>query len=445
MSKLIFMLLLCGVSSLSWADNAISNTTIRNSTVIQAGGNVKVTRVQNNYVTNNYGVPEAAYHYLLNKLVDQGIALKDRDRVIEDWVKKYKELESQLALRSDGTAKQARALLAEGKLDEAEALFKKSLAAKLNIVKEAAADAFSLAKIKMLQLDYLAAKSYYLQATQLDPDNALYLSDLGFYLYTMGEYAEAEPLYQRSLAIREVVLRKDHPEVALGLNNLALLYVAQGKYAEAEPLYQRSLTIWERALGENHPNVATSLSNLAGFYYAQGKYDNAEPLLQRSLAIREKALGKDHPDAATSFNNLAEIYHTQGKYAETESLFQRSLAILEKALGKEHPKVAIILNNLASLYADQGKYTEAEPLYLRSLKISEKTLGKEHPDVAISLNNLAMLYDSRGEYAKAKPLYQRALAILERSLGKGHSRTQTVRRNLQAVQAKKFYPSPSKP
>ncbi len=43
--------------------------------------------------------------------------------------------------------------------------------------------------------------------------------------------------------------------VATSLNNLAGLYQAQGKYAEAEPLYKRSLSIKEKALGpESEPS-----------------------------------------------------------------------------------------------------------------------------------------------------------------------------------------------
>ncbi len=38
-------------------------------------------------------------------------------------------------------------------------------------------------------------------------------------------------------------------EVAYPLLNLAILYYEQGKYAEAEPLYQRSLRIREQTLG----------------------------------------------------------------------------------------------------------------------------------------------------------------------------------------------------
>ena len=42
-----------------------------------------------------------------------------------------------------------------------------------------------------------------------------------------GEYDDAKPLYERSLAIREKVLGPDHPGVATGLNNLAELLKSQ--------------------------------------------------------------------------------------------------------------------------------------------------------------------------------------------------------------------------
>ena len=113
-----------------------------------------------------------------------------------------------------------------------------------------------------------------------------------------GKYTEAEPLYQRALAIDEKALGPEHPDVATDLNNLALLYQGQGKYTEAEPLHKRALAIWEKALGPEHPHVGQSLNNLAALYQAQGKYTEAEPLFQRSLAIREKALGPEHPNVA---------------------------------------------------------------------------------------------------------------------------------------------------
>ena len=63
------------------------------------------------------------------------------------------------------------------------------------------------------------------------------------------------------------------------LNNLASVYREEGRFAEAEPLYRRSLGIWEKALGPDHPLVAASLINVGELYQAQGRYTEAEPLL----------------------------------------------------------------------------------------------------------------------------------------------------------------------
>ena len=102
----------------------------------------------------------------------------------------------------------------------------------------------------------------------------------------LGDYAKAEPLHKRSLAITEKALGPDHPDVATSLNNLAGLYDTQGHYARAEPLYKRSLAIFEKALGADHPHVATSLENLAVLYRATKRNEEAGKLERRATKIR---------------------------------------------------------------------------------------------------------------------------------------------------------------
>jgi CHAT domain-containing protein/tetratricopeptide (TPR) repeat protein len=267
----------------------------------------------------------------------------------------------------------------------------------------------------------------------LGPDHASVartLNNLGALYQAQGRYAQAEPLYKRSLAIKEKALGPDHPDVALSLNNLAELYRAQGSYAEAEPAYKRSLVIWEKSVGPDHPHVAAFLNNLASLYVAQGRYTDAEPRYLRSLAIWEKSLGSDHPNVAFSLNNLGLLYQAQGRYAEAEQFYERSLAIREMALGADHPDVAASLNNLAELYRDQGRYADAEPLYKRSLLIKEKAFGPDHPDVALSLNNLGLLYQNQGRYAVAEPLLKRSLAIKEKAFGPDHPDVAAALNNL---------------
>ena len=85
------------------------------------------------------------------------------------------------------------------------------------------------------------------------------------------------------------------PGVALSLNNLAELYRAMGRYAEAEPLYRRSLEVREKRLGPDHPHVATSLNDLASLYEDMGRYAEAEPLDRRSLKITRSSSGPTTP------------------------------------------------------------------------------------------------------------------------------------------------------
>jgi CHAT domain-containing protein/tetratricopeptide (TPR) repeat protein len=251
-------------------------------------------------------------------------------------------------------------------------------------------------------------------------DVGLTLSDMATLSQSQGRYAEAEPLFRRSLAIREKALGPQHPSVGIALNNLALLYRDQGRYAEAEPLYRRSLAIMEKTRGPEHQQVGIALNNLAQLYQAQGRYAEAEPPFRRSLAIFEKTLGLEHPDVGVALAHLATLFRARGRPAEAEPLVKRSLAISEKALGPEHPHVAGMLSGLARLYEAQGRRAEAEPLYRRSLAVYEKALGPEHPYVGSALSSLAMLHWVQGRYPVAEPLYRRSLAISEKALGPDH-------------------------
>ena len=76
--------------------------------------------------------------------------------------------------------------------------------------------------------------------------------------------------------------------LATSLNNLATLYYAQNRYNEAEPLFRRSLAIRERKLGARHPNEVTTLKNYAVFLRSTERHDEAATLESRIKAIRAK-------------------------------------------------------------------------------------------------------------------------------------------------------------
>ena len=64
-----------------------------------------------------------------------------------------------------------------------------------------------------------------------------------------------------------------------------------GDYAKAEPLYRRALAINEKALGAEHPDTATSLSNLAILNIDLGKAGDALEFAVRAEKSQETQLG----------------------------------------------------------------------------------------------------------------------------------------------------------
>jgi tetratricopeptide (TPR) repeat protein len=160
-------------------------------------------------------------------------------------------------------------------------------------------------------------------------------------LYGQGKFAEAVPVAKQLVEFAEKSFGADAPNVASSLNKLAVIYEEVGNLSDAEPLYQRSLRIRER-VGLDNPDIAASLNNLGALYADQGKYAEAQPLYERALAIREKALDANNPDLATSLNNLGVLYDLEGRESDALPLYKRALAIREKVFAPDHPEVVRI-------------------------------------------------------------------------------------------------------
>jgi len=139
--------------------------------------------------------------------------------------------------------------------------------------------------------------------------------------FQQGRYAEAETLWESALKDAENFPPED-PRLVTTLDNLARLYDDQKKSAEAEPLYQRLLAIEEKTLGPDHPDVATTLYGLAKLYQAQGKSAKAEPLYQRALAIRERVLGLSHPDVIMILESYAALLRDTNRTDNTARLIE---------------------------------------------------------------------------------------------------------------------------
>lgn len=295
-----------------------------------------------------------------------------------------------------------------------------------------------LAFLLEIQAKYAEAKPLYERSLKIreayfgkdDLLTAVVVNNLALLLKAQGKYDEAEPLFVRSLNIRKAKTAEDSVLVADGMNNLATLYHDQGNYEKAEPLYRQSLTIFESRIDEDPLAIARAMSNLAVLLETQGQYEKSGTFFRRSLDMRIEALGLEHPSTADGMNNFASYLQWKAQYKEAEKYSRQALGILENLFGPDHPRVGNNMGNLANILKEQGRYTEAEDLANRALEISIKKLGPDHPTTASRINNLAVYLDDQGRYASAESHYKRAIEILEATLGPDHPSALTSVNNL---------------
>ena len=257
------------------------------------------------------------------------------------------------------------------------------------------------------------------------------LMELANVFCDLNDYDKARQCFEECLTLAEQA--EDKGEVAIALNNLAKLLFTIGQFAEAEPLMRRALEIDEKNLGPEHPNAAIRLNNLARLLHDTHRLEEAELLFRRALAIDEKSYGTEDPTVAIRLNNLAQLLQDTNRLAEAEPLMRRSLAIIEKNLGQKHPNVASGLSNMARLLHATHRLSEAEPLVRRALAIDEKNFGQEHPNVAVDLNNLARLLQDTSRLAEAEPVSRRAAKIFVRSLGLEHPNTKNALQSYKSI------------
>jgi tetratricopeptide (TPR) repeat protein len=227
---------------------------------------------------------------------------------------------------------------------------------------------------------------------------------------SQGRYNEAETQYNHVLELRKMQLGSDHPDTLLTMHGLATVYEFQGRHGEAEMQFKHILTLREKKLGLYHQDTLRTMHGLAHVYESQGQHSTAETLYKRVLVLREEYLGLEHADTLSTIHSLAAVYESQ----ESKVLYERVLAFREHHLGSEHPDTLSTMHSLAALYESQGQHSEAEALYKHVVTFREKHLGLEHPDTLNTMHKLVLLHGFLGHYSEAKALRDKVLVIKER-------------------------------
>jgi eukaryotic-like serine/threonine-protein kinase len=248
---------------------------------------------------------------------------------------------------------------------------------------------------------------------------------------SLGRYAEAQPLLERSLELRRKIYGPQSLPVAESLDHLSQLAADRLELATAEKLLRQSLAIRRRLLGDGDVEVAETLNQLGDLLVMKGApAAGIESIQQEALAIARQAEKPAGSAVARSMLHLARARQAAGNYDEAEKLFREGLALERRALRAGDPRFYREQTAFGEILINMGKSAEAERVLRESLRAQRRILGGNHPDVAVTLGNLAMAVYEKGRFAEAEALNRQVLALVREHYGPSHWLVPAVLGNL---------------
>lgn len=182
----------------------------------------------------------------------------------EEWIRQGKALREQLGPEDNAALVGSLndvglALQAEGKLDQAEEMFRRAL----------------------VVLDRTSGRSGAAAGTILQ-----HLADVG---WARNDLDAAAANYEEAARQFSAALGDNHPRHAATLNGLARVRRDQQRPQEAEELYRMAIHVYERHQAKHPADLVVPLHNLALLLMEQGRLDEAGPLLERAVLLAEKS------------------------------------------------------------------------------------------------------------------------------------------------------------
>jgi tetratricopeptide (TPR) repeat protein len=189
-----------------------------------------------------------------------------------------------------------------------------------------------LAKERYESDDFGAAESLRREALRLaegqlsatDKALAPLLANLALTLTFEGRAGEADPLAHRAPAIAEE--SGDRKLTGLILNTVGVVPSGEREFARAEPVLRRSVAVLEEADGPDSFELAQAANNLAVIYADARQFLKAEEVLSRVLAICEKHPGLNDPLYAKALGDLFSVLSELHRAPEGEPYLRRALA-----------------------------------------------------------------------------------------------------------------------
>ncbi len=212
--------------------------------------------------------------------------------------------------------------------------------------------------------DLEPAISSFHRASRLEPDNATFQNDLGYYVYfEHGQYDKAAEEFRNAIEI--------NPNYALAHANLGQTLAKLGTIEEAAAAYRRAIRL--------QPNNVFFQNNLGyNVYLEHQQYDRAAEEFRNAIEI--------DPNYALAHANLGQTLAKLGTIEEAAAAYRRAIQL--------QPNNVFFQNNLGYyVYLEHRQYDKAAEEFRRAIEIDPK-YGTAYSNLGSSLLQLDRIKES---------------------------------------------------
>ena len=216
-------------------------------------------------------------------------------------------------------------------------------------------------------------------AVILSPQDAQIHYNLGITLKELGRLDEAEASYRQAIALQ--------PDNAQAHNNLGLTLEALGRLDEAEASSREAIAL-QPSYAEAHNNLGLMLKSL-------GRLDEAEASSRQAIALQ--------PDNAQAHNNLGLTLQALGRLDEAEASYKQAIGVKADYAAAHH--------NLSIMKKFESQ--DEQFLKMQELNLDENTSEEERCHINFGL---AKACEDLGDFDKAFKHFTEGNALRKKSL-----------------------------
>ena len=272
-----------------------------------------------------------------------------------------------MELNINQAIQQAVAAHKEGKLEEAERLYRVVLQAQPTNV----ATHINLGNILMELRRLDEAEASYKKAIDLKPDSIEAYYNLSVTLQGLGRLDEAEASYKKAIEFK--------PDFIEAHSNLGVTLKELNKLDEAEASFKKAI--------ELKPDYAESYCNLGVILQQLGKFDEAETSYRKAIELK--------PDFTEAHNNLGGILLDADRLEDAEASYKKAIEL--------KPNFTEAHYNLGNILKILDRLEDAEASYKKAIELK--------PDYAEAYSKLGNILVIFGKLDEAEVRYKKAIEL----------------------------------